>query len=152
MLLSRSFEIKTCDVRSKVIEKLQTVVDTKSRQTKRNIYKGEFTEQGFVILSKTTTARFYSDFWIYGKFENGESGTNILIDMRLHKILQVVFWFFNAVLCMKLVTSLIKSSEDWGLFLGFLIFLWVFFMVAVWFNVRSFKLTLEKLFSEDGGA
>jgi hypothetical protein len=147
MLLSKTIEYETSDSANKIIRRLQQVVETKNNINKSSCYKGEFTEEGFLIITKTSAASL-PHVIIFGEFIRLDNGTKVIIKIRLPLIVKIIFWILNVILAFQLIARYLNSSKDWPLFLIFLLFLWTFFQIQLWLEVKTLKGTLEPMLSK----
>lgn len=147
MIFCRKIEIETSDSRVKVLKKLRQVIETKEFPKPKSSYKGEFVKEGFIVVRKTSVSSF-PPVWISGELIETQSGTNINVTITFHWTLKAVFWALNLILGVQFLFRLIRHIKDWPLFLGFLVFVWLFFILQSWLEVNGLKRTVMPLFEE----
>jgi hypothetical protein len=147
MIFSRKMTIETSYSRTKVLEKLAQVVETRGCPKPKSHYKGEFVKEGFMAVTKTSAASL-PHVLIFGQFIKTQTGTDVIVTIKQSRTVYVVFGVLNIILGLKFFVGLIQHSQDWALFLAFLAFLWIFFLCQFWLEVKMFKRILEPLLEE----
>jgi hypothetical protein len=147
MIFTRRILIETTDSRARITKKLREVIESHEHSIPKSRYRGVFAEEGFIVLPKTSAASL-PHVLIFGEFIKAPKGTNLSITIKFHWIVKGIFWIFNAILFGQFAVRIARHVEDWPLFMGFLLFLWLFFLLQFRYEVNRFRCVIDPLFAE----
>ena len=118
-------------------------------------FEGSITDSGFQIRRIINYANGMRPI-LHGRFEVGQKGTRIIVQMRLHKYARIFMpiWFGFCIIVVLLVApAALFSASPRYLFalmvpLLMILFGWLFVCVGFWYEVSRSRRALENLFRD----
>jgi hypothetical protein len=147
MLFCRKMTFETRDSQGEVAEKLQQLVELEPCRKYKRFYKGEVTKEGFLLKPQIADIATNSFIWIAGKFIQISQGTQIDTDIRIYTSKKIGPLGCTAILIFMFCREFSSPRAKW-LIISFLALIWFVFFYRFWTEVKTFKSTMNSLFTE----